>query len=480
MAKELVVRSFERAVSGLRSQCLAFPEIIAQSVANIAPTATPTVNLGLVYASAGNGTWLTYAIATVGLIFVGMNINQFARRSASPGSLYAYIAKGLGSTVGVMSGWSLVLAYLFTAMAVLCGFANYTNVLVSPFGIQFSPMFLYAICAGIAWYCAYKDIQLSTILMLVIEGLSVGLILVLAVVILFKQNFTVDMSQLSLQNVKPEGLQLGLVLAVFSYVGFESATALGDEAKKPLQFIPRAVILSTVLSGLFFILLSYVEVLGFQGSSTPLNQSSAPLNDLASSVGVGYFGLLITVAAIVSLFGCTLASINAGARILFTMARHGIFHTSIGKAHNTNGTPHIAVTMSSLFVFLVPASMSLFGLKILDVYGYLGTIATYGFLVTYILISIAAPMYLYREGILKLMDVAIAVVAVLFMLIPVVGSIYPVPATPFNVFPYLFLMYLAVGGGWLLMLRLHSPEIIENMELELEKIHTKFNEMKKV
>ncbi len=480
MAKELVVRPKERAFSGLQSQCLTFPEIIAQSVANIAPTATPTINLGLVYASAGNGTWLTYVIATIGLVFVGMNINQFARRSASPGSLYAYIAKGLGATVGVLSGWSLVLAYLFTAMAVLCGFANYTNVLISPLGIEFAPMFLYAICAGIAWYCAYKDIQLSTILMLAIEGLSVGIILLLAVVILFKQNFAVDMSQLSLQNVKPEGLQLGLVLAIFSYVGFESATALGDEAKKPLQFIPRAVILSTVLSGLFFILLSYVEVLGFQGSSTPLNQSSAPLNDLASGVGVGYFGLFITLAAIVSFFGCTLASINAGARILFTMARHGIFHASIGKAHDVNGTPHIAVTMSSLFVFLVPASMSLFGLKILDVYGYLGTIATYGFLVTYILISIAAPMYLYREGILKVMDIAIAVIAVLFMLVPVVGSIYPLPASPFNVFPYLFLMYLMVGGGWFLMLRLHSPEIVENMELELEKIHTKFNEMKKV
>ena len=41
-------------------------------------------------------------------------------------------------------------------------------------------------------------------------------------------------------------------------------------------------------------------------------------------------------------------------------------------------------------------------------------------------------------------------------------------------------MYLVVGGGWFLMLRLHSPEIIENMEVELEKIHTKLNEMKKV
>lgn len=239
---------------------------------------------------------------------------------------------------------------------------------------------------------------------------------------------------------------------------------LGDEAKTPLKFIPRAVVLSTILSGLFFIVLSYTEMLGFIGSTTSLNKSAAPFNDLANITGVGFFGLFITVAAIVSFFGCALASINAGARIFFTMARHGIFHTSMGKAHNKNKTPHIAVTMSSLFVFRVPASMSLFELKILDVYGYLGTIATYRFLLVYILISIAAPIYLYRLQALGLFDIAIAAIAIIFMLIPVVGSVYPVPAAPFNVFPYLFLMYLVVGGGLFLMLRLHSPEIIENME----------------
>src|SRR5580704_11664467 len=76
---------------GLKSKCLSFSETLAQSVANISPTLTPVVIVPLVFASAGNGTWLAYLFATVGLIAVGLNINQFARRSASPGSLYAYI-----------------------------------------------------------------------------------------------------------------------------------------------------------------------------------------------------------------------------------------------------------------------------------------------------------------------------------------------------------------------------------------------------
>ena len=61
--------------SSLRAECLSFREILAQSVANIAPTLAPTVNAALVFASSGNATWLTFAIATLGLTFVGMNIN---------------------------------------------------------------------------------------------------------------------------------------------------------------------------------------------------------------------------------------------------------------------------------------------------------------------------------------------------------------------------------------------------------------------
>ena len=57
MVKQIVGTRKVKQSSGLRSQCLSFPEILAQSVANVAPTATPTVNLALVFASAGNGTW---------------------------------------------------------------------------------------------------------------------------------------------------------------------------------------------------------------------------------------------------------------------------------------------------------------------------------------------------------------------------------------------------------------------------------------
>ncbi len=474
--------------SGLRADCLPFHEVIAQSIANIAPTVTPTVNAALVFASAGVGTWLTYLLATVGLVFVSLNINQFARRSASPGSLYAYIAKGLGPTAGVITGWALILAYVFTAMAVICGFANYGEVLLNPLGITPAPIFLFAICAGIAWYLAYKDIQVSTAIMLALEAASVGLIILLGMIIVANKGYVIDTAQLTLAGTKPDGIVLGLVIGVFSFVGFESATTLGDEAKQPLRNIPRSVLVSTIVCGVFFVIMSYIQVLGFQGASVTFDKSTAPLNDLAQLVGVGFFGILISICSLISLFACTLACLNAGARIFFSMGRHGIFHSVIGQAHGSNETPHIAVTLTSLVAFLTPATASLFGVKPLDGYAYFGTIATYGFLIAYILISIAAPVYLARQNQLRLHHLLFAVLGVGFMAIPVLGSIgipgensiFPVPAAPYNVFPYLFLLYLVVGAGWFLYLRLRSPEIIQAMEEDIEASHTRFDEMKKV
>jgi amino acid transporter len=477
--------------SGLRANCLPFPEILAQSIANIAPTVTPTVNAALVFASSGNGTWLTYVIATIGLVFVGININQFAGRSASPGSLYAYIARGLGPTAGIITGWALILAYLLTAMAVASGFVNYSEVLLSPLGLNLAPIFLLAICVGLSWYVAYKDIKLSTVLMLALEVASVGMIIILGLMVLLKKGSVIDTNQLYLRETPPGGIVSGLVLGVFSYVGFESATTLGDEAQRPLRYIPRAVIISTVVSGLFFVVMSYIEVFGFSGLPTPFNKSSAPVNDLAQFAGVAFFGIIISICSLVSLFACCMASINAGSRIFFAMGRHGIFHNSVGQAHGTNETPHVAVTIASALVFLIPASTSLFGIQPLDNYAYFGTIATYGFLVAYILISVAAPRYLAREHQLRLPDILAAVAAVAFMLVPVLGSLgipgdsglsklFPVPAAPYNVFPYLFLLYLVVGIGWFAILRLKSPEIIEEMEADIEASHTRFSDMKKV
>src|SRR5947209_5855242 len=117
--------------SGLRRDYLSFAEVFSQSVANIAPSATPALIVPLVFVSAGNGTWLSYLLATITMLLVAVHVNYFARRSSSPGSLYSFVSCGLGTTWGVVAGWSLIIAYIFTGSAVLAGATNYAMVLVA-------------------------------------------------------------------------------------------------------------------------------------------------------------------------------------------------------------------------------------------------------------------------------------------------------------------------------------------------------------
>ena len=335
-------------------------------------------------------------------------------------------------------------------------------------------MFLGAIAAGIAWWVAYKDIKLSANLMLGIELVAAGLVLLLALIVLFQKGFQVDVGQFALEDVSAEGLRLGLVLATFSFVGFESATSLGDEAKNPLRSIPRAVLFSVIIPGLFFILLSYTEVLGFRSLGISLNESDAPLAALADQAGISALGLLISIGAAISFFACVLASINAGARILFTLSRHGVLHASVGSAHTTNATPHVAVTLISILTFLIPLGLLVAGISITDGYAYLGTIATFGFLLVYILVAIAAPVYLYRLGQLQTRHVVISVIAVLFMLVPIAGSLYPIPPPPFNLLPYLFLLLLLLGAAWLAVLWQRSPQVIDEIGQDLGTVGSQF------
>src|ERR1700744_591296 len=104
--------------SGLRHDILSPMEPLAQSVSTMAPTTTPAATIPLVCALAGNGTWLAYLLATVAIFLVALCIAQFARLSASPGSLYTYASNVLPPWLSAAVAWSLLLAYVATGSSV--------------------------------------------------------------------------------------------------------------------------------------------------------------------------------------------------------------------------------------------------------------------------------------------------------------------------------------------------------------------------
>jgi amino acid transporter len=366
-------------------------------------------------------------------------------------------------------------------MSTLCGFGIIASVLLGQIGIHAPMLVLFAVCTIVSFGIAYKDIQLSAKLMLAFEGASLLAMLILGVLIWKHKGFAFDTKQLTLAGTKPGGVLMGIVLVVFGFSGFEGSTALGREAKDPLQTIPRSVIQSIIIAGAVWIFMTYVIVLGFEGASSPLATTEAPLNFLATAMGRGFLGVLINIGVLLSFFSCTLACINSTARIIFSMSRHGLFFDALGDAHEKNETPYIAVGVSALITFIFPAALYLSGVSAFDGQGYFGTICTFGFLVVYILISIAAPVYLQNAGKLNKVAVLYAVLGTGFMILPVLGMIgipgstlFPPPAYPNNLLVWIFLAYMAIGLGWLLVQRVHDPKILPAMTVAIESVELKF------
>src|SRR5271166_3558313 len=434
---------------GLRRGVLSPMETLAQSVSTIAPTTTPVATIPLVCALAGNGTWLAYALATAAILLVALCIGKFARYSSSPGSLYTYASMILPPWLGATAAWSLLLAYVTTGSSVIGGFYHFGNILLhDAIGHGISTVFLAILVTVVSIWIAWRDVKISARMMLWIEAISVSFILLVIVLVTVRHGWHLDWSQIHLVGVTGKGLRLGLVLALFSFVGFESATTLGEEARNPLKTIPRAVIQSALLAGVIFTICAYAEVLGFHTVGQNLGTSQAPMYLLARVCGVPVLGLLIDIGALVSLFAGTLACITAAARVLMLMAHNGLAHGSLGNADVRNRTPSRAVVITGVAALLPVAILAARGASGLDVYGWLGSLATYGFIVAYALVCVALPRYLREQGVFRPGAQLVPWLAGLAMLLALVGNFYPVPEGPYGKLPYIYLAYLTAGLLW--------------------------------
>jgi amino acid transporter len=408
-------------------------------------------------------------------VLVGMNVNQFARRSASPGSLYSYTTMCLGPTWGVMVGWGWLVAYVGCGIALAGAAANFMLLLFgSPKGGLW-PYVAYAVAILVPWYIAYRDIRLSTKLMLILEFSGMALIALMLIPVLLKIPAHIYLPQLTLKGFSFNGLFLGLVLAIFADIGFESSSTLGEEAKNPLRTIPRAVIGAVVIACTFYVVSSFGMIGAFTATHTTLDGNADTLKVMATFAGVGWAAPILLVMVLVSALGCTLASFTAGCRVLFSMSRHGLLHSSVGETHKTNETPHISVSVCAAISLAIGFfCMKVWALGPVDLLNDGGTLSSYGFIVGFVLIAIAAPVYLKKQGLLTNGAIVVSVLALLFLVAPIVGSFYPVPDPPVRYFPYAFAIYLAVGVAWLFIRRGGSSNVIEKIEADLEDIGTRY------
>ncbi|WP_219419396.1 APC family permease [Pseudonocardia nigra] len=403
-------------VHGLDRRGLRPLEVLAQSVSSAAPAAGMATVPAIVAATAGTATVWSFVLATAVALLVGACIATFTRRMAAAGSLYSLTAKGLGPAAAFACGAALLAGYAVLVMAALTGAAIYTDALLGRLGWRAPPVvgavavvLLAAVAAGLV----LRGVRLSARIVLAVEAVSIALMVVIFTVLLAGPQ--VPAPAAGTAGGSFAGVAAGVLPALGAFIGFEAATTLGVEARRPFVSVPRAVLGTAGVVGLLSLLAAHTQVVGFAGA---LGGQPEPVVSLAAAHGTPWLAVLLDLGIITSFVASTLATTNALVRVLFSMARDGIVPRALGATHRRYRTPHVAIAVALPVAGAVPAALLAAGVPGLTVLRGMLTVATAGYLVAYLLVSLAAPLFLRRIG-----ELTVAPVVVTAIVVPVLAGV---------------------------------------------------------
>lgn len=441
-------------VHGLDRRHLGPLEVLAQSVSSAAPAAAMAASPAIAATTAGSGTIWSFVAATLVALLIGSCIGRFTRRMAVAGSLYSLTAQGLGPVAAFTSGAALLVGYGVLVMGALTGAASYVDALLGRVGLSVPgvPVIAALVLGVLLTGGVLARVRLSARVVLLVEAVSISLMVVVFIVLL-SVTPAVPAAVPAAPSPALGGIAAGVLPALSAFVGFEAATALGVEARRPFRTIPRVVMWTAGVAGVLYLFATFTQMTGFAG--TGLGGVDEPVPALAIALGQPWLATVLDLGIAMSFAACALATLNALVRVVFSMARDGIAPAALGATHPRRHVPHIAIAVVLPVVVLVPVGLLAAGIPVPRVLADLLTISTVGYLVAYLLVCLAAPFFLRRIG--ELTPAPVVITAVLVPVLLVVLVAYVVSARG-GLIPAVVGVLVLAGVTWLAWLRWKRPE----------------------
>jgi amino acid transporter len=427
----------------LAKQSIGLAGAVAQSAALVGPAVAVVVGNAFIASLAGAASVLAFVIGTVICVLIAMVIADYARELPSAGSFYTYLTSSFGPKTGFVTGVLLFGAYVLLFPFQLSFFGYYMHGLFSAdFSVNI-PWEVFAIAIIVlSTTLAVLGVRYSLQVGLVGLAFEVGVFTIFAILVIAKGGAHGQSIQVLNPSQAPLGFGAGLMIAcvytIFAFVGFESASTLGEEAKDPKKTIPRAVMLSTVLLGAFLCIVTYAEIIGFGASKSGINQminDPAAFNTLAHRYGNSFLAGLMDIAVVSSFCALNIVTVNAVARMLFAMGRDRMLPRAFGQL-NARQAPWFAATSASA---LGLAASLIFGIKYgPEVYAsWSAYFATLFFIGAYILLCVGVIRFnMKRHGdrfnIIRHAGVPIIGLAGIGLVL--YGNVHPLPPSPLRWF----------------------------------------------
>jgi len=279
--------------------------------------------------------------------------------------------------------------------------ANLQTLVYRWFGLNLHWSFWFVAATGIVFALCYTGIRQSLTIDLTFLIFEIGVCLILALIVLFHVGGQGGLTPAPFTTaVIPKGgdLSIGVVLAILSFIGFETTAALGEETRNPHRNIPRAVYGSMLVVGAFYILMAYTATIGYgvNNMATGYANDAAPFDTISRHFSGGVFVALIDLVGVFSFFGAALAIVNGGARILYAVGRDGLLPRWLAWTHPTRQTPVGAVTLLCVIGLVSGILLGIF-LTPINAFAFLGTLDALFVILIYILVNIACLRFFWRK-----------------------------------------------------------------------------------
>lgn len=328
---------------------LGLPTLVLLGLVYMVPL-TIFTTYGIVTEITGGRLSVAYALTLAVMLFTARSYGKMAGAIPASGSAYTYVSATFGPGLGFLSGWSLLLDYLFLPMI------NYLVI-----GI-----FLGAALPGVpTWVIVLVSILLVTAVNLAgITSLARTNVLIVGVQAIFIVVF-VGLAVVQLAGtgrVDPlgplvgtgegglGGLFAGAAILCLSFLGFDAVSTFAEESRDARRLVPRAIMLTTLLAGALFVGLAYVSYLVLP-TATFADVDAASL-EVMSKVGGQFLSVFFTAAYVAGSLGSALTSQASVSRILFAMGRDGVLPQRLFGRLSTRGVPVTAVLVTSAVALL--------------------------------------------------------------------------------------------------------------------------------
>jgi amino acid transporter len=450
--------------TGLKRNVLDLRHAIVMAVAVMAPAAAIFFNTIPQAGLVGAAIPLCYVVGFVVSILVANQFSEMAKELPASGSFYTFVAQGLGPRLGFITGWLTLISYGIVCPFAFVIFGASLQALVLRWtGLNISWMFWFVLGTGIVFALSYLGIRQSLQVDLTFIAFEIGVCLLLAIIVVVQvaSKGQLTTAPFKLSSIPPGGgLFLGIVLSILSFLGFEAAATLGEETKNPRKNIPIAVFGSMITVGIFYVIMSYIAVIGYGVNNMAQYATDAAPFDTIGRLYVGnIFVSLIDIAGIISLYALGVAITNGASRIIFAIGREGLFPTWLGKTHPTRNTPVNAIVFLCIITLVVGIGLGLL-LTPIGAYGFLGTLDTLAVLVIYALVNLACFRFFLlkrRERFNWFRHAAIPFLSTISLVAVFFGTVYPPGAPPLNYTPYIVIIWTLIGIGVLLYLLRTKP-----------------------